>query len=177
MCTTPCGGRGEHVAWHWSSDRGSAACFPLGLLGGLRRHTQDVADAYACGDQSAQTLSCHVHCSTRLLSPSALPKGRGGVGAAARVHIGGAPAARKTSHHERTLAVGAPLCSLPLPGTLRRTAPLGDGLAQLARRSPRTRCLWFVRCLFFCSPEALSACGLLELATCTEAVSRLIHRA
>jgi hypothetical protein len=95
----------------------------------------------------------------------------------ARVHIGGAPAARKTSHHERTLAVGAPPCSLPRPGTPRRTAPFGEGLAQPARRSPRTRCLWFVRCLFFRSPEALSACGLLEPVTCTEAVSRLIHRA
>jgi hypothetical protein len=88
------------------------------------------------------TLSAHS------LPPPVLPVGpRQREGRSmARAPIGGAPAARKTSHLERTLAAVAPPCNFPRPGTPRRTAPFGDGLAQPARRSPRTRCVWSTRC-------------------------------
>ena len=138
--------------------------------------------AHACGDRA---YLAHLPCG--LLAPVtaySLPTSVPLVGpAAARALQLGPSSHRRRPRCSQDVASRTHACSggttvlLPRSGTPRRTAPFGDGLAQLARRSPRTRCLWFVRCLFFCSPEALSACGLLKPVTCTEAVSRLIHRA
>ena len=132
-------------------------------------HKRDATVAHACGDRAHfDPLPCGLFAPTaaRSLSPSALPVGprRREDCSVARAPIGGAPAARKTSQHERTLAADAPPCNFPRPGTPRRTAPFGDGLAQPARRSPRTRCVWPTRCLCLpLSPSRHGDCPSLRL--------------